>query len=569
MQQWMRGVLAAVSVAFLVSCGGGDGPGAADAVQAAPPQRSAPQRAARTVDPESFFAWAERQFRELFPEPQSTVVLSPYSYRLYSSGIAVILQGDAIFLATLNPWTIRALPYRLGDFSCLVFPENCQAATGPVVSGVAAKGLLNGATVNVYVLNDDASTGALLGTGTTGQDGSFSVTLGAQPAGPVLIEVTGGTYRSGYDGATIASQGKISAMLKAVSAGGESGVSVNPLTDMAAALARSYRTGGEALLWSIETAENWVGWQFGLRTTPTRTLPKFSVNEASTQPEGVHLALVLAALDTLGKRLSPANPDAIFASLSADMSDFYFDGVAYGGAPVALGTGTLPAGAGNSEFLKAFGVTFSGSSGGVWPGYLDAHFDRGTVVENYQAEIVPVYVAQGVARLYPARYTSPLPRTTSFDASATGYSCASGAQLTFDASGNPKCGNGASYTCWGATVVYSPSGQVSCSDGGIPEYQSAEAPVYTAPTIATYTASSIETYQAHPVIGQPAAETPAIFRATAVHLLTPAELAAMEAADAAYGAAYAAGRSSFGIPNDAQLEWMKRINDAVIASVRY
>lgn len=43
--------------------------------------------------------------------------------------------------------------------------------------------------------------------------------------------------------------------------------------------------------------------------------PVFDVTAVTSNPEGVQLALVLAALDTLANRLSAANPDAILGPL--------------------------------------------------------------------------------------------------------------------------------------------------------------------------------------------------------------------------------------------------------------
>lgn len=564
MHQFARGILAAVSTAFLVACGGGAAPDDAPTATAAS-QRHAPQRAARTVDAAALMDWAERTFPGYFPSHQANQYLGPYVYRAYGNGVYLGLDGQTVVvMGLLGPDRFAIVPVgTIADFACRVYPENC-----PVISGVAAKGLLNGATIGVYNMNADGSRGGLLASATTAADGRFSVTLPAPPAGPVLIEAAGGSYSSAYNGATIASQATLRAMLPAVAAAGESGVSVNPLTEMAASLTRTYLARGDAMAPAIQMAEQWVSSQYGLRSRPSRVIPAFDVTAVTANPEGVQLALVLAALDTLGHRLSPSNPDAIFASLSADFSDAEFDGRAMGGQQVTLNGSALPAGAGSSEFTRAFAVSFSGTSGGLRPAYLDAHFNAGTITENYQSRMIPVYVAAELAPYFPPTYSSPVPRTTTFNASATGYSCSSGAALTFDANGNPKCGDGPYYTCWGATVRYSSTGQVSCSDGGIPIYHATEIPVYTAPTIAPYTASTIEPYQAQTSIAQPAAGTPAIFRATAVHLLTEQERAAMAANDRAAGDAAAARVSSLGVPTPLQLEWMQRINDAVVASVR-
>lgn len=569
MQQLVRGVLAAVSTAFLVACGGGGSDGdpplasGADANGAAA-LRQAPQRAARTVDATALMDWAERVYSQFFPSHQSDLSFGPFAYRAYSNGAHLgVADGVVYVMGNVFPF-LASSPVPVGavaDFACFVYPENC-----PVISGVAAKGLLHGATVGVYNMNGDGSRGGLLASAVTAADGRFSVTLPAAPAGPVLVEASGGTYTSGYNGASVASQTTISTMLPSVSATGESGVSVNPLTDMAASLTRTYLARGDGLSPAVEMAEQWVAWQYGLASRPSRIVPAFDVTAVTSNPEGVQLALVLAALDTLGSRLSAANPDAIFGALSADFSDAVFDGWAMSGQRVTVNGSALPTGAGSTEFLKAFAVSFSGTSSGLRPAYLDAHFNRGTVVENYQAEIIPVYVAQEAAAYFPARYTSPLPHTTSMDTRVTGYTCPAGAPMTFT-NGVGSCG--AYYYCTGGATLVTVNGRESCSDGSIAVYQSATIAPYTAQSIAPYTAQTIDTYQAQTAIAQPAAGTPAIFRASAVHLFTAEELAAMAAADYAIGSAYAAKYSSLGMPTSLQLEWMGRINDAVMASVRY
>ncbi|HEY0883950.1 MAG TPA: hypothetical protein VGE20_01630 [Ramlibacter sp.] len=563
MQQFARGVFAAVSTAFLVACGGGDTVGdpplayRAGALQASP-ERQAPQRAARAVDATALMDWAEGAYSQFFPSHEADRTLGPFVYRAYPNDVYLAVGGGMVYVmgGPFGGVAIEVAPVAV--FACFVYPENC-----PVISGVAAKGLLKGATVGVYNMNGDGSRGGLLASAITGEDGRFSVTLPAPPDGPVLVEASGGTYTSGYDGASVASQTTISTMLPTVSATGESGVSVNPLTDMAASLARTYLTRGDELAPAVQMAENWVAWQYGLASRPSRIVPAFDVTAVTNNPEGVQLALVLAALDTLGSRLSAANPDAIFGALSADFSDAVFDGWAMSGQRVTVNGSALPTGAGNTEFMKAFAVSFSGTSSGLRPAYLDAHFNRSTIVENYQAEIIPVYVAQEVAAYFPARYTSPLPNTTRMDATVAG--CPAGAPLA-EQNGTLTCG--AFYSCGTATLVIV-NGRESCSDGSIAVFHSATIAPYTAQSIAPFTAQTAETYQAQTAIAQPAAGTPAIFRASAVHLLTAEELAAMAAADHAIGSAYAAKYSSLGMPTSLQLEWMGRINDAVMASVRY
>jgi hypothetical protein len=620
----MRGkkfLLAAAAALVLVACGGGGGVDRPEATLLAQAPQQAPARMAAEATPVQLYLafygvapanptytgyWATQQASG--PEAVALTLASQFSSTGNATLATTVLTNMGVTAASTNSAAYAALSQALAQIFAVypshrgivvlnlvnllkdlednatygaaarAFNSSTVAAyeyatntanvtpAGPMLSGVAAKGPLRNAAVGVYNLNSDGSKGALLANGTTAADGTgrFSVALPSRPAGGVLIEVTGGTYTSAYDGATVASQ-KISAMLGSVSPAGESGLSINPLTDMSIALTRDYVSQNYPLAASLASADKWVSWSFGMKTAPTRIVPIFDATQAPTDPEAVHLALVLAALDTLGKRLSPANPDAIFASLSADFADGFFDGytrsgrVTLNGSAIAVSTGT-------TEFLKAFAVTMTGTAAGWRPAYLDAHFRAGTVVENYQARIIPVYVAAELAAYFPRTLTTPLPKTTSLDARATGYSCASGAQLSFTASGTAVCGQGAYYSCAGAVLVTSGS-SVSCSDGGIPFFHVAEPAVFTAPTLVPYSASTMTPYLAATTIGEPSSGTIPVFRAAAAHLLTQAERDAMLANDRAAGDAAAARVSGLGVPNALQLEWLGKIGDAMLASV--
>ncbi|SNB44959.1 hypothetical protein [Geobacter sp. DSM 9736] len=103
-----------------------------------------------------------------------------------------------------------------------------------VVSGTAAKGPINGGTVNIYAVRSGAvDRSAPLGTFTpTPASGVYSVNIGSY-TGPVLIEVTGGSYTDEATGAQL----DISAVpLRAFvgSASGNVSASVTALTEIAA-----------------------------------------------------------------------------------------------------------------------------------------------------------------------------------------------------------------------------------------------------------------------------------------------------------------------------------------------
>jgi hypothetical protein len=559
MARSLRAWAAACAVAVLVGCGGGAGTPDVQHERDAP-ALSVQRAAARVPDATALMDWAERAYPQFFPSHRANQSLAAYVYRYYPETGAYlgVVDQQVVVLNVLGPQIVTV--GQLSDFACQVYPDSCT-----VISGVAAKGLLEGAAVSLYELRSDGSKGSLLASGVTASDGSFSLTLAAPPVGAVLVEAVGGRYTSGYDGRVVTSSTPVSAALRSVPAGGVSGVSVNTLSDMSLGLARRLLQANASLQDALYTGEMWVAWAYGLSTAPNRVVPRFRVDAAGSDNEGLHLALALAAIDTLGHRLSPSDPDAIHAALAADFADGSFDGW-NNTTRVRLGGAALPADTGTGRYVDAFALSFSALTAGWRPAYVEAHYAAGTLVEAYRARLVRTYVAAELQPYFPPRWTSPVSRTASLDASATGYSCSSGT-LTFDANGTASCG-GPYYTCFSGTLVMT-NGNASCSDGSIAVYHAATIPTYTAPTIAVYTAQSIQPYQAAPIVGRPAEGTIPIFRATAVRVFTQAERDAMMANDRAAGDAAAARVSSLGTPTALQLDWMQRINDAVIASVSH
>ncbi|ABQ27585.1 hypothetical protein [Geotalea uraniireducens] len=108
------------------------------------------------------------------------------------------------------------------------------APPATVVSGVAAKGLINGGTVNVFAVDQSGAVGAVpIGTGSTNADGSYSVSVGPY-SGALLVRVTGGTYKD-ESASSSASPVPLPMPLRAAVAGasGNVSVSVTPITELA------------------------------------------------------------------------------------------------------------------------------------------------------------------------------------------------------------------------------------------------------------------------------------------------------------------------------------------------
>ncbi|OWW20407.1 hypothetical protein AYR66_13845 [Noviherbaspirillum denitrificans] len=447
------------------------------------------------------------------------------------------------------------------------FDDKAFNLTLPVISGVAAKGPLNNATVTAYSLKADGSKSAVLASGVTASDnsGKFSIPLPVVPTGAVQVEVTGGSYVSPYSGKTVTSSGAISTIVSSVAGSGTTEASVNPLTAMSASLAKTYMGQGNNASQSTQWADQVVQWQYGLQASPAVTVPKFEASAVTADPKGAQLGLVLTAIDTMGNKLAPSDPDAISTALAADYADGVLDGKA-GSTPVKLAGNALSASTLQTEFLKSVALSHSALGAGLRPGYVDAQYSAGTLAKKYESQVVPVYVAKEVAAYYTPTLSTQIPNTVSFDASATGYSCKSGAALTFDASGNAQCNGGSSYSCTnGATLITSATGQRSCSDGAIPLYTGKEIPAYTAPAVKPYSATSVGAVSADRIVGAPATGTLPVYTATTLHVFTEAERAAMMANDQAAGDLAASKVSGMQL-NQAQVDAYKMMNDLIMVA---
>lgn len=105
------------------------------------------------------------------------------------------------------------------------------------ISGIAMKGPIKGASVGIFQLLPDGSSGDLLGNGTSGTDGKYAIQIPTSRAsGPLLVVVkgqAGATYFSESRGIDVnfTAAESFSAMVDAADA--PLGVTVSPLTDAA------------------------------------------------------------------------------------------------------------------------------------------------------------------------------------------------------------------------------------------------------------------------------------------------------------------------------------------------
>lgn len=112
-----------------------------------------------------------------------------------------------------------------GGGSAAVTPKNT------IVSGIASKGPLNGSNVCAYAITGNAKGSALGACATNIANGNYSIDIGTY-TGPVLFEVSGGTYTDEASGATVALTSTLHSMLSSAN-GGAASVAITPLTELA------------------------------------------------------------------------------------------------------------------------------------------------------------------------------------------------------------------------------------------------------------------------------------------------------------------------------------------------
>ena len=218
------------------------------------------------------------------------------------------------------------------------------------VSGFVVKGPVAGSTVTAYQLKDDGTLGDALGTGTTGADGSYRITLRTTWTGAVAIVAAGGTYVSETDGATVTKTSDLLAVIPSLAGGSTSDVAVTPLTDMVAARARSLMGSGKALSDALGDAYTLVGKTYGVPSDKIASLvPKFDKPSLGTSE--FTTGVVLGSLDACDKLLPASARGSLFRAISDDLSDGVFDGKK-NGVPIPISGGSLLSRtAGTSDFL--------------------------------------------------------------------------------------------------------------------------------------------------------------------------------------------------------------------------
>lgn len=202
--------------------------------------------------------------------------------------------------------------------------------SGISVSGRAMKGVVQNASVNVYVLNADGSLGGNLGSTTTDGAGEYSLTDIVESATSCYVfEISGGAYTDEITGDLITMQP--SDLLSAVVcdlAEGTTVMAITPLTTMAASRANALASEGAPLKTAVSSSNIGIAQQYGLDDI-LGTLPADPTDSTDVQTANRgqrYYGIVIAAMAQLAGSEGVRAIDFVTA-LTEDTEDGSLDGL--------------------------------------------------------------------------------------------------------------------------------------------------------------------------------------------------------------------------------------------------
>jgi hypothetical protein len=221
-----------------------------------------------------------------------------------------------------------------------------DAGPGPTpttsLSGNVVKGPTSGATVTAYSIAGGMM-GSPLGTAVTDPQGAFAMPM-ASAAGPVMLQIAGGTYTDEATGAKVTfAPGQVMTAVLSSLASGTASVQVTPLTAMAQAMAAGMPGGMTPA--NIDAANAAVGAYFMIgdivHTRPVN--PLVSGSGVGAAMPMANYGIALGAMAQYAKNAGVSS-SAFVGSMMQDAADGVLDGKA-GTTPIAMGPGMMGGGA--------------------------------------------------------------------------------------------------------------------------------------------------------------------------------------------------------------------------------
>lgn len=218
-----------------------------------------------------------------------------------------------------------------------------QSMNETEVNGVATKGAVNSATVEIYAVDSNGDRGELLATTTTSADGSYSVLV--DYTGAIEVVISGGSYVDEATGTTVTlgTGDEMASLVANVSVDNQ--ITVSPLTTIAAEYAASNASQG--LETAISNANAKVANAFGIADVDIS-----SVNPADlTSSLGVNIGqnakdygAILAGISQIAvdNGLSASDVLDLVDEMAQDFSDGQFDGTNSAGVALQFSVSVTP-----------------------------------------------------------------------------------------------------------------------------------------------------------------------------------------------------------------------------------
>jgi len=208
------------------------------------------------------------------------------------------------------------------------------------LSGVAAKGLLSGATVTAYALDASGVKGSALGSTTTDAHGAYMINVG-QYTGNVLLEASGGSYT---DEATNQSKTNTALLRAAVTnVSGSVNAAITPLTEIAV------KKAGTLTATNIDAANALLSNMIG-GTNIITTMPADVLTSSASSTAGKNYGLMLAAISQMVSSGTATSVADAITKIGADLADNRLDTT---GATIASTLATFLGSASNHTGLTA------------------------------------------------------------------------------------------------------------------------------------------------------------------------------------------------------------------------
>ena len=202
-------------------------------------------------------------------------------------------------------------------------PRAWAASPTVTLSGIAIQGPMIASTVTAYAVDPaNGSNARVLATATTDLSGRFTLAIAARVR-PLRLIVTGGSFVSEQDGASIFPEGTMVALLPNAMTD-ISGISINPLTKFINALTLGKLESGARFNAALASATAKIESYYALSTDPGQLMPDYSVAGVGT--DAGKLGLILGALIDEDQRLCPNAPGGLVTALALDMVSGKFNG---------------------------------------------------------------------------------------------------------------------------------------------------------------------------------------------------------------------------------------------------